>query len=254
MKPNVGAALMAVVSLLDGTLRRSARHGRHARHDPRDRPRARRLQVRRAATVAAPRARSAAAHARRPWTIGTIQSSSVPPTRRQPLESPAASAPGRRPLRAPVPRTSSAAIGGTSTDEHRSATAVHCRWFPWCVPATRPAAPVPRLRASRRARACPRSRRATARRVKRAPFTRSMPWHDVHDRLISASPSLSVKNVVTSRATYARGNGFVVGPKRTASQSRRSALSSAGERHLRRPRCFVVSRPSHPARSSALYA
>ena len=62
-----------------------------------------------------------------------------------------------------VSRTSSAAISGTTTGEHRSATAVHCRWFPWCAPATRPAAPVPRLRSSRRAPACPRSRRATAR-------------------------------------------------------------------------------------------
>ena len=61
--------------------------------------------------------------------------------------------------------------------------------------------------------------------LKRAALTRSMAWHEVHDRFSSASASGSVKNVVTSRATYVRGNGFVVGPKRTSSQSSSRARS-----------------------------
>src|SRR4030095_15228984 len=66
----------------------------------------------------------------------------------------------------------------------------------------------------------PRSRMSTmttrhASELLRAWLTRSAPWHRVHARWTSASPSVSLRYVVISGGTYVRGNGFVFGPNRT---------------------------------------
>jgi pilus assembly protein CpaF len=58
-------------------------------------------------------------------------------------------------------------------------------------------------------------------------------------------------NVVISGGTYARGNGFVVGPNFTTSQSSRTSRSCAGS-IADRFSCLLSSSAFHFARSSAL--